>query len=75
MPELEQRRVKVRFEHGMIPELGLHRITSPDIKGFHIIGKTYEEAEREALAMLTLIQSRQASEGRGKLSSVEFAAA
>ncbi len=66
---------KVRFEHGTISELGMHCITSPDIPGFHIMGKTYEEAEREALAMVALIQSRRAMGPRGKLSAVEFDAA
>ncbi len=66
---------KIRFEHGFIPEIGMHRITSPDIRGFHITGKTYEEAEREALAMVALIQSHRASGSRGKLAAVEFEAA
>ena len=75
MSDMQRSLTKVRFEHGFIPELGMHRITSPDIRGFHIMGKTYEEAEREALAMVALIQSRTAMGPRAKLSAVEFEAA
>ena len=75
MSSLAKPLTKVRFEHGTIPEIGMHRITSPDIRGFHITGKTYEEAEREALAMVALIRSRRNEGRRGKLSAVEFEAA
>ena len=75
MPGLQRPLTKVRFEHGMIPELGMHCITSPDIPGFHIMGKTYEEAEREALAMVSIIQNLDRSDQRGKLAIVEFQAA
>lgn len=59
----------------MIAELGMHCITSPDIPGFHIMGKTYEEAERETLAMVSIIQNLDRDERRGKLAVVEFKAA
>lgn len=75
MPSLQRPLPTVRFEHGTIPELGMHCITSPDIPGFHIMGKTYEEAEREALAMVSIIQGLDRSERRGRLAVVEFKAA
>ena len=75
MSDMQRSLTKVRFEHGFIPEIGMHRITSPDIPGFHVLGKTYGEAEREALAMVALIQSHWATGHRGKLSAVEFEAA
>jgi hypothetical protein len=34
MSDSQRPLTKVRFEHGFIPELGMHCITSPDIKGF-----------------------------------------
>ena len=66
---------EVRFEHAFIPELNRFQITSPDIKGFYITGSTREEAEREALAMVALIRSRQAGSEDRKLASVSFEAA
>ena len=35
----ERSLTKVRFEHGFIPEIGMYRITSPDIRGFPHHGK------------------------------------
>lgn len=48
----------VRFDHDMLIETGQHVITSPDIKGFCIVGAiggSAEHVEREALDMLALI--------------------
>lgn len=74
MASLQRPLTKVRFEHEMIIELGMHCITSPDIPGFHIMGKTYAEAEREALAMVSVIQSLDKDDKRRKLSAVVFEA-
>lgn len=65
----------VRFEHGFISELGLFEITSPDIAGFHITAPTRDAAEREALAMLASIRSRQSGATERKLTSVTYEAA
>ena len=68
MSSLERMSTRIRFEHGTISELGMHRITSPDIRGFHM-GKTYEIAEREALAMVAPILSRRIASERGRVSA------
>lgn len=75
MSESQRPLTKVRFEHGFIPELGMHFITSPDIRGFHIMGETYADAEREALAMVSLIHNLDKRDRVLKLSAVAFEAA
>ncbi len=46
----------IRLVHNMMSDTGLHVITSPDIKGFCIVGETHEEAETEARHALDAIR-------------------
>ena len=65
----------IRFEYGFIPELDRHKITSPDLKGFYITGATIEEAEREALAMVALINATQPERRSRRIAGVLLQAA
>ena len=63
---------RVRFEHTYLKAAGLHRITSPDIKGFCITADTYDQAERETMAMLSLINGQGLLHAPGRLAAVDF---
>ena len=50
---------RVRLDHDVMTDTGLHVITSPDIKGFCIVAETSEKAERDASDMLALIRAKE----------------
>lgn len=65
----------IRFEYGFIPELKRHKITSPDLKGFYVTGATVEETEREALAMVALINATEPEQRTRRIAGVVLRAA
>ena len=66
---------KVRFTLTQLAS-GQHAITSPDIKGFCIVGAPGEsafEVERQAVDALMLLRQHEAGPSRG-IAAIEFAA-
>jgi hypothetical protein len=61
---------RIRFEHKVVG--GLHVITSPDIIGFHVTGRTEEEAERAAVAVLDFLRRQDDSHEMGRLKAVNL---
>ncbi|HEX4767660.1 MAG TPA: hypothetical protein VH414_15440 [Lichenihabitans sp.] len=63
---------RIRFEHTFLEGIGRYVVTSPDVTGFHITGATLAEAERDALAMLSLLRDKGLLPHPGSLMAVEF---
>jgi predicted RNase H-like HicB family nuclease len=61
---------RIRFDHNMVGDL--YVITSPDIIGFHVTGKTENEAERAAVAVLDFLRRADASHELGRLKAVNL---
>ena len=67
---------RVTFEHKLLTGSGQHVITSPEIRGFCIVGApgdSRSDVERQAIEMLALIQS-QGLAPRGNLAAIEYEA-
>jgi predicted RNase H-like HicB family nuclease len=47
---------RITFEHHFDAELGMYVFTSPDVRGFRATGKTVEEAQRAAVALMDLVR-------------------
>lgn len=65
---------RINLEYSQSPRTGLHVITSPDVKGFRATGRTLDEAQREARAVLDILQKTRFGENE-VLKAVEYAAA
>ncbi len=61
---------RIRLEHKKVGEY--HVVTSPDIIGFHVTGKTEEEAERAAVAVLDFIRRADAGHSIGRLKAIDL---
>jgi hypothetical protein len=64
-------RRRIRFEHEDLA--GFHVITSPDIVGFHVSGKTPEEAERAAVTIVDYLRRSDSDMGRLMAVDLEYA--
>ena len=58
----------ITFEHKTLGDF--HVITSPEVVGFHITGKTPEEAERAAVAVLDYLRRADSDHRLGRLKAV-----
>ena len=64
---------RITLEYSRSPRTGLYVVTSPDVKGFRATGRTLDEAQREARAVLDILQERRFGEN-GILRAVEYGA-
>ena len=62
--------MNIRFEHKTVG--GYYVITSPDLIGFHVSGKTPEEAERAAMSVLDFLRHADRSNPVGRIRAVQL---
>ena len=60
----------IHFDHKIVA--GFHVITSPDVIGFHVTGRTAEEAEREAVSVLDFLRRADGRAPMGRLKAVNL---
>jgi hypothetical protein len=63
----------VRLTWSFIKELGLHKVVSPDLKGFCITAPTVAEAEKEAFAVISIFRKHSSGQ-TSRLAAVDFEA-
>ncbi len=68
---------RITFEHKVLTS-GQHAITSPDIKGFCVVGApddTLSNVERQAIEAVSLLRNRSAGAVRERVVAIEYEAA